>query len=168
MELHTGSIRSVVFSRDGKIFATTSGDNTVVLWDAVSGKRLAPQMTGHLAPVVTAAFSPDGKLLATGSDDHSVILWDVESKQPTGRLTGHTDSVRALAFSPDGKRLFSGSWGEETHPWELDPETLQKICRERANRNLTESEWNAYLHDGKYRKTWPSLPEPVEEMKSGK
>ena len=157
-EEHTGTIRCVAFSPDGKIFVTASGDNTLILWDAQTRRRLAPPFTGHQAPVVVAAFSPDGRLLATGSDDHSVILWDVPTKQPTGRLTGHTDSVRALAFSSDSKQLFTGSWGEEARKWELDPKALQNICRDRANRNLTESEWSVYMDGSAYKPTWPSLP----------
>ena len=115
---------------------------------------------GPTAETRTRVFSPDGRLLASGSDDHSVILWDVKTMQPKGRLTGHTDAVRALAFSVDSKRLFSGSWSTESLVWELDPDVLQDICRQRANRNLTENEWSAYVQHGKYRQTWRSLPAP--------
>ena len=72
-ELHTGSIRSVAFSPDGKTFATASGDTTLILWETpIEGqigtvRQIAPPLTGHQAPVLTAAFSRDGKLLASGS-----------------------------------------------------------------------------------------------------
>ena len=161
-EDHTGSIRCIAFAPDGKIFATASGDNTLIVWSAETGARLALPLTGHQAPVITAAFSPDGRLLASGSDDHSVILWDVKTKQPVSRLTGHTDSVRTLAYSPDGKQLVSGSWGADSRVWDLDPDLVQNICRDRANRNLTENEWAAYVQHGKFRKTWPKLPAPGE------
>ena len=166
-EEHTGTIRSVVFSPDGKMFATASGDNTLILWDAEKGKRLSAPLAGHRAPVLIAAFSPDGKLLASGSDDHSVILWDVETRQPAGRLNGHTDAVRAMAFSKDSKQLYTGSWDEESRKWELDAKALGDICRERANRNLGENEWTDYMLSGPWRKTWPKLPTPGEEMGTG-
>ena len=84
----------------------------------------------------------------------TLILWDVATKQPIGRLMGHTNTVRALAFSTDNDRLFSGSWDGETRVWELNPKVLQRICRERAGRNLTQKEWPAYFPDEKYRETW--------------
>jgi WD40 repeat protein len=161
-EEHTGKIRSVAYSPDGRMLATASGDNTLILWNAQTGSQIAPPLTGHQAPVVTAAFSPDGKLLASGGDDTLVMLWDIATKQAIGRLIGHTDTVRALAFSADSKRLFSGSWEEETRQWQLDPTTLQDICRERANRNLTKREWSAYFGQQPYHKTWPDLPDAVE------
>jgi WD40 repeat protein len=155
---HTGSIRSVAFSPDGKIFTTASGDTTLILWDAFRGAPIAPPLTGHQAPVVTALFSPDGKWLASGSVDHSVIFWNMGTCQRVARLTGHTDTVRALAFSPDGKQLYSGSFASTVNngdgglqTWELDPAVLERKCRQRANRNLSKTEWNAYIRTGKNR-----------------
>lgn len=144
-EVHTGKIRSIAFDPAGSVVATTSGDNTLILWKATDGSQLCPPLTGHQAPVISAVFSHDGKLLASGSDDTAVIVWDVESKQPAGRLVGHTSKVQALAFSTDGKQLFSGSWGQETRTWQLDPKTLMRAARNRANREMTKEERSVYL-----------------------
>ena len=38
---HTDSVDSIAFSPDGKMFATGSDDNTVLLWDADTGERKA-------------------------------------------------------------------------------------------------------------------------------
>ncbi len=161
---HTGAIRCVVFSPDGASFVTASSDNTLLVWNAETGRQIGPPLTGHRAPVIAAAFSPDGALLASGSDDQTLILWDVSAARAIGQLVGHSDSVRALAYAADGKSLYSASWDEETNVWELDPQRLQDICRDRANRNLTGSEWTAYVRDGPYRKTWPGLPAPGDWM----
>ncbi|HZJ16259.1 MAG TPA: WD40 repeat domain-containing protein [Chthoniobacteraceae bacterium] len=146
-EMHTGKIRGVAFDPSGKSIVTASGDNTLILWNAHDGSQLAPPLTAHLAPVVSAIFSPNGKLLASGSDDTAVILWDLKTRQPTGRLMGHTGRVRALAFSPDSKQLYSGSWDQETREWQLDSAALRRACRTRANRELTKSEREAYLEN---------------------
>jgi WD40 repeat protein len=170
-EEHTGSIRDVAFSPDGKILATASGDTTLILWNAVTREQIAPPLTGHQAPVVTVAFSPDGKWLASGSDDHSVILWNVGTRQRVARLAGHSDTVRALAFSPDVQHLYSGSFASTVNAgdgglrkWELDPVGLDEICRQRTNRNLSRTEWNAYIRSRSYHKTWPDLAVPGEVL----
>jgi WD40 repeat protein len=165
-EEHTGSIRSVAFSPDGKSFATTSADGTIILWNSETGKSLAPPLSAHKATVGVAVFCPtDCNLLASGSADHSVILWDVSTAQAIARLNQHTDNVRTLAFSDDGKRLFSGSWSKEALIWELDPAVLMEMSRKRANRNLSEAERSTYLHGSSDQtKTWPNLPEFGDEF----
>ncbi|MFG2246687.1 protein kinase [Spirillospora sp. NPDC048823] len=103
---HTGAVRSVAFSPDGKLLASCSNDETVRLWDVATRRSIARPLTGYTDTVNAVAFSPDGKLLAVGGNDTTVRLWDVATHIPVGRpLTGHTDSVHSLAFSPDGKIL---------------------------------------------------------------
>ena len=38
---HTDEIRPMVFSPDGKLFATGAADGLVILWDPASGKEVA-------------------------------------------------------------------------------------------------------------------------------
>ena len=125
---------------------TGSGDNTILFWDAETGKQLAPPLTSQRSPVITLAFTPDGTTLASGSEDKSIVLWDVATKQQFGpRLVRHVDKVRALSFSKDGKTLYSASSPGDTVAWDLDPASLPAHCRDRANRNLTEQEWEVYI-----------------------
>jgi len=117
---HLLSVSSVVFSPDGKLLASGSWDNTVILWEVATLKPVAPPLSGHHGPVKSIAFSPDGQMLASGSDDRMVILWEVATQKPLGApLQGHNDSVRSVAFSPDGKILASGSDDSTVMLWEL-------------------------------------------------
>jgi WD40 repeat protein len=167
LEEHNGSIRAVEFSPNGAILATASGDNTILLSNPATGQPLGPLLIGHRGPVVALAFSPDGKMLASGSEDKGVVLWDVETKQQIGpRLMKHVDAVRALDFSSDGKKLLSVSSSKDAIVWDLDVSSLATPSRARANRNLTEHEWHAYMEGESYRKTWPDLPEEQESIAS--
>ena len=117
---HTGPVRSVAFSPDGKLLASGSADHTIILWDLETRKPSGQPLAGHAGPVSSVAFSPNGKLLASGSDDHTIILWDLATRQPIGQpLAQNTDVVPSVTFSPDGKILASSSWDGTVILWDI-------------------------------------------------
>jgi WD40 repeat protein len=114
---HTGNVYGVVFSPDGKRLASVSLDNTVRLWDAVTGAALQI-LQGHTNYVFGVAFSPDGKRLASGSADMTIRLWDAVTGATLQTLQGHTSHIHGVAFSPDGKRLASVSLDNTVRLWD--------------------------------------------------
>jgi WD40 repeat protein len=108
---HTGAVRSVAFSPDGRLLASGSWDDTIKLWDVATGS-LVRSLSGHTDWVMSVAFSPDGRLLASGSWDDTIKLWDVATGSLVRSLSGHTGAVNSVAFSPDGRLLASGSCGK--------------------------------------------------------
>jgi WD40 repeat protein len=73
------SVHAVAFSPDGRLLATGSDNQTVILWDVTDSARPARATTlaGQGGAVHTVAFSPDGRLLAAGSPDKTAQLWRV-------------------------------------------------------------------------------------------
>src|SRR5439155_16001335 len=55
---HSGTVRAVAFSKDGKWVVSGSGDNTLKLWDMATGREVRA-FAGHAAGVLACALSAD-------------------------------------------------------------------------------------------------------------
>ena len=127
---HTGPVRTLAFSKDGKLLASGSADWSVKLWDVSTGGVRAtlerPEMDGPTGPpgrrelgVLCVAFAPDGETLATSASDGVVTLWDVPVAAEWRRLEARSGPVRCVAFSPDGKTLAAASDDQQVRLWDV-------------------------------------------------
>jgi WD40 repeat protein len=98
---HAQTVWSLAFTPDGKTLASGSDDDTIRLWDVVTGKEI--RTLKHENHVFSVAFTRDGKTLASGGEGGSIKLWDVKELS----TLQHSNSVYRLTFTPDGK-LTSG------------------------------------------------------------
>ena len=128
LEGHSNSVRSVVFSPDGKTLASASSDNTIKLWHLETQKPIAT-LIGHSNLVNSVAFSFDGLILASASDDNTIKLWHLETQKRIATLTGHSDLVNSVAFSPDSKTLASASDDKTIKLWHLETQKLITTLR---------------------------------------
>jgi RNA polymerase sigma factor (sigma-70 family) len=104
-------VRSVSFSRDGKLVAA-DGKDGIRVWETVTGKEvlLRPGQRPNSGGLV---FSPDARLLAwAGETDRVLHLCDIA----TGKEMQHWDAAKQekttmIEFAPDGKSLATASVG---------------------------------------------------------
>jgi WD40 repeat protein len=141
---HDREIRALVFSRDGKHFASASGDGAVKIWDGTRlDEKQEPPHTLQArvpGPSVNVAFSPDGQRLATGGEENTVIIWDMETSVDRLTLEGeHSGEVYTLAFSPDEGGRWLATAGEDSAVKIWDSHTGEFIHSFRGHEGLVSS-----------------------------
>ena len=128
MEGHTGAVRSVKFSADGKLLVSGGLDATVRVWDFATGMPLTSfrnedgKIRGHGEEVTAALFLPDGKRLLSASHDKSVREWNIDDYQELRTLRGlvldgHADAVLDASFSPDRHHIVTASRDRTARTW---------------------------------------------------
>ena len=149
-------VHSVAFSPDGSTVASDR-DNTVRLWDAVTGQEIEMEKNfwvafqgNFTADINSVAFSPDGRMIAGGINESEVIcLWDAATGENLRFMKENAPNglhwVNTVAFSVDSKILASGSEDGNLYLW--DVETGRKL---KALTEATENIFSvAFSNDGK-------------------
>ncbi len=118
---HSAWVREVVFTPDGRHFATGSFDGTARVWEAATGRPAGPVLR-HTNYVATVAFSPDGNTLAAGDYGPAglITLWDWRTGKEVRPPLQHDDIVLSVTFSPDGRYLAA----IKAPDWSKKPEIL--------------------------------------------
>ena len=113
---HQKLIFSLNFSPDGRWLASCSADNSIKLWDGVTGK-FVHTYRGHVAPVYHITWSADSRLLISGSRDTTLKLWCVQTKTLLEDLPGHADEIFFTDWSPSGHHVATGSKDKTIKIW---------------------------------------------------
>ncbi|MEO0307739.1 MAG: hypothetical protein Q6L50_06930, partial [Gloeomargarita sp. GMQP_bins_120] len=97
-------------------------DNTVVIWEPVSGRCLRtlsePFRFGDNG-FNALALSADNQWLVTGNENCLLRLWDVNREEPVFTFPEQKSAVTALTFSPQGHLLVSGNRDGLIHLWDM-------------------------------------------------
>lgn len=121
---HSEALTQAVFSPDGKKIVTASIDETVKLWDAISGKKIA-DLASKFGSITNICFSPDGERIVTTtydnvrrSKDYTAKLWDAATGVKIPGVIDSTGSVISAAFSSDGKAVITVSSDGTVKLWD--------------------------------------------------
>jgi WD40 repeat protein len=103
-------IRSLAFSPDGTMLATSALDYKTFLWDLATGQHAVVETTDSY----TVTFSPGGRTVATGRGS-DLTLWDARTRESRRHVIqlhpdyDHWGTGWDLAYSPDGRLLAAAS-----------------------------------------------------------
>lgn len=134
------------FSHDGTRVLTTSGDETVAIWEVSSGRQLfllagpAQHYNEH-----SAAFSPDDHTVVTVSD-HEVSLWNSMTGARRCKLEGHTGQIHMAGFSPDSAHVITASGDGTARVWN----SATGLCVRTLKRPKGGVWWAEFSPDGRH------------------
>ncbi len=102
---HEKNVTSLSFSPDGQCLVTASRDDTAILWETATGRKLH-QFRGHTGDVQLAGFLPGWRHVITVGDS-TVRYWDIATGDELGRMYRSYQGDDWLLVTPDG--LFDGT-----------------------------------------------------------
>lgn len=112
---HTHGVRKVVFSPNGKSFASGGTRGEVFIWD-VEGTAALKKLEGHFGSIADVRYSRDGKYLISAGEDGQVKIWDAHTGlclqriiSPTGQANPINKIKFALMCSEGGTIFFGGT-----------------------------------------------------------
>jgi WD40 repeat protein len=104
LEKHSRAVRSINFSPDGSMMASSSEDGNTFLWETSGWSLVKNLQTKGSNDLV---YSIDNLVLAVGGE--GIEFWDTSSGNLLTEIPGTPGTLTKLAVSPDGKILVAGS-----------------------------------------------------------
>jgi WD40 repeat protein len=151
---HTAFVWSADFSPDSTMLASSSADNSIILWDLDTGQPIGQRLSNHGGPVRRVTFSPDGRRLASAGFDNVVFLWDISTGQSLGGpVATYTNNAVDVEFSVDSNTLASSSLDGNIILSDVNLESWRETACSVANRNLRLEEWELFFGELPYQVT---------------
>ena len=111
---------SVAFNQEGTLLASSSFDNTVKIWDPVSGEeKCTLTVDAGYGGVRSVCFSPKDNVIAAGCSNGNIYLVDAQAGEVKSSLAGHGAPVTQLEFR-DATTLVSASDDGTTRFWDVE------------------------------------------------
>lgn len=114
---HTGPVRSVAWSPNGKYIASAGDDTMVWVWNWETNPTASPLIYyGQPFQVFSVAWSPDSKQLVSGGGDQRVQVCNVTANNISGQIGNYNNEpdpggyISSVAWSPDGEFIADGGF----------------------------------------------------------
>jgi WD40 repeat protein/serine/threonine protein kinase len=148
------------FSPDSAHFYNSDNANTVQVWRADTGARVAGPIANFDKGL---SFSPDGRRLALGMADSSVTVWDLTTGLQVGEPMRHRGKISMARFSPDSRLIAVSSLDGGALLW--DANTTRPVSAPLPHRSIVRGV--AFTRDGHRLLTWTPLDTRVWDVATG-
>ncbi|PON61396.1 Guanine nucleotide-binding protein, beta subunit [Trema orientale] len=143
-EGHFSLISDIRFHPSSTIFATSSFDRTVKIWDAARPSKSLLNLLGHSEQVRSVDFHPRKvDLLCSCDTNNEIRLWNVKQSTCTRVFKGATKQVR---FQPDSGKLLATASGNGVNLFDTETGSL-KLSWKGHIKDVLSICWD---HSGKY------------------
>ena len=132
LESHTDIVWSVAHSPTGEVFASSSTDGTVRLWQTNGQPVLMangePWVWQQESSANSVAFHPSGEVMAiAGGSGMSVVhLVDLQG-EAIATLEGHSEAIFGVTYSGDGEWIATASADNTVRLWTAAGEFVREI-----------------------------------------
>ncbi|MBL7808865.1 MAG: caspase family protein [Saprospiraceae bacterium] len=125
LESQSGSLKSAVFTNDGKFYTTRDKDGIVMIFKVNDNKPLKVIQEEYGGVI---AISSDNKyFLASRDSDNSLRLYNFENGSFVKSFDGHHDTVSSAAFLADSNQLISAGRDNNIILWDIESGKILKI-----------------------------------------
>ena len=154
---HTAEVRSVNFSPDGQLIASSSNDSTIKIYK--SNGKLLQTIKGHIGIVFDAIFNIKNNLLISVSQDKTIKIWE---RKVNGCFTlkksfGDENEVVNIAISPDNQTIASDTKGGKIKLWDLNGKLIKTLDAHQGrinNLSFSPNGQMASVGEDKFIKLW--------------
>jgi len=112
---HSGTVRCLAISPDGKLLVSGSYDKTIKIWELEAGQEIRT-LKKHSGDIEALAISPNGEILASASDDGTIKIWELKTGRQIDNIKGN---YKALAINPDSNILATSDTCGYVNWWEM-------------------------------------------------
>lgn len=130
---HSQYITCSDFSHNGKYIVTGSGDNSIILWDAIYGKQIR-NFNYHYKKIKSLNFSNDGKTILSTSNDNTAKLIDTKSGDLIQSFKLKNEEISNAYFSKDDSKIVILNNRDGFSVWStLDGKSLGKFKKNHSS-----------------------------------
>jgi WD40 repeat protein len=123
LEGHTSEVKSVTWSHDGSKILSGSDDDTVKIWDGMTGELLNT-LEGHSDSVLSVAWNHDDSKIASASGDGTIKIWDGVTCELLMTLEAPFSYLRLVSWNHDSCKIVSSSGDGKVGIWNAITGTL--------------------------------------------
>lgn len=118
---HSGNIKSLVFSFDGKYLYSASLDGKILKWDMAA--RTSKNLSTDSMQINSIDLSSNGNYIAGVSDNGKVLVWNPEKSSGYFRPETGGKEIKVIRFKPDENTLAIGYTNGYVELWDVSSET---------------------------------------------